>query len=80
VDSFIDEKTQLLDIFNKNEIITYTDMNDLSEKINFYNKNDKTRKTIARNGQKKYFKLFNELKTTKYIIDVSFGVKNNLFN
>ena len=78
--TYIDEKTQLLDIFNKNEIITYTDMNDLSEKINFYNKNDKTRKTIARNGQKKYFKLFNELKTTKYIIDVSFGVKNNLFN
>ena len=58
-----------LDIFNKNFGNTYTDMNDLSEKINFYNLKIQHRKTIARNGQKKYFKLFNELKTTKYIIN-----------
>ena len=30
-------------------------------------------------GKKKYFKLFNELKTTKYIIDKSLGNRTFLY-
>ena len=38
------------------------------DKVNFYKKNDKLRKKIAHKGRKKYFELFSEFKTTKYII------------
>ena len=34
-------------MFNKNEIVLYNDINDLTDKINFYKKNDKLRKKIA---------------------------------
>ena len=77
--TFIDKRTQMNDFFNNNEIIFYNGINDLSEKIKFYKKNEKSRIKIARNGKKKYFKLFNELKTTKYIIDKSLGNKTPLY-
>jgi glycosyltransferase involved in cell wall biosynthesis len=71
--TFIHKKTQLNDFFNNNEIITYDSIEDLAEKITFYKKHDTLRKIIASNGRKKYFKLFNELRVTKYILDKSFG-------
>ena len=77
--TFIDRKTQMNDFFNNNEIIFYDNLFDLSEKIKFYKKNEKSRIKIARNGKKKYFKLFNELKTTKYIVDKSLGNKTFLY-
>src|SRR6056300_359894 len=77
--TFIDKKTQMNDFFNNNEIIFYNGINDLSEKIKFYKKNEKSRVKIAKKGKKKYFKLFNELKTTKYIIDKSLGNKSTLY-
>ena len=77
--TFIDKKTQLGDFFNDNEIILYDNINDLSEKITFYKNNSKIRIKIARNGKKKYFKLFNELKITKYIVDKSLGTNSKLF-
>ena len=77
--TFIDRKTQMNDFFTNNEIIFYDNIFDLSEKIKFYKKNKNSRIKIARNGKKKYFKLFNELKTTKYIIDKSLGNKTFLY-
>ena len=73
--TFVDKKVQFSDFFNKNEIIFYSNINDLSEKIIYYSKNDKIRKKISKNGKKKYFKLFNETKITKYLIDISLGNK-----
>ena len=77
--TFIDEKVQMKDFFNKNEIIFYKNINDLADKIKFYSKNDQIRIKIARNGKKKYFKLFNETKITKYFLDISLGNKTSLF-
>ena len=77
--TFIDEKVQMKDFFNNNEIIFYQNINDLADKIKFYSKNDQIRIKIARNGKKKYFKLFNETKITKYLIDISLGNKTSLF-
>ena len=77
--TFVDEKTKLNDMFNKNEIIMYSNINDLSDKIKFYKKNDKLRMKIGSAGKKKYFNLFNELKTTKYIVDLSLGKNVNLY-
>ena len=77
--TFVDRKTELDDMFNKNEIVIYENINDLTNKINFYKKNDKLRRKIASAGRKKYFKLFNELKTTKYILDKSLGKDVDLY-
>ncbi len=77
--TFVDRKTELDDMFNKNEIVIYESINDLTNKINFYKKNDNLRRKIGSAGRKKYFKLFNELKTTKYIIDKSLGKDVNLY-
>jgi glycosyltransferase involved in cell wall biosynthesis len=71
--TFIDEKVQMRDFFNKNEIIFYSNINDLADKIKFYSKNHKIRQKIAKSGQKKYFKLFNETKVSKFFIDISLG-------
>ena len=71
--TFVDKKTQIGDFFNKNEIVLYDNITDLSEKIKFYKKNSKLRKKIAYLGKKKYFKFFNEKITTKFIIDQSLG-------
>ncbi len=76
--TFIDSKTELNDFFKKDELIFYNDVNDLVDKVNFYKKNDRLRKKIAHNGRKKYFELFSEIKTTKYIIDTSIGKISNL--
>ena len=76
--TFIDSKVGLKDFFSKNEIIYYDNIDDLSDKIKYYSKDDKKRKEIAKNGKKKYFKLFNETRIAKYIIDLSLGNKNSL--
>ena len=75
---FIDKKVEMNHFFNKNEIISYDSIEDLASKINYYKKNDKLRKTIAKNGKDKYFKLFNETKISKYIIDKSLGKNTSL--
>ena len=71
--TFIDEKVQLDHFFSNKEIIFYSNIFELADKIKFYSKRDTIRKKIAKNGKKKYFKLFNEKKITKYFIDISLG-------
>ena len=67
------------DFFNNNEIIFYNSINDLSEKIKFYKKNEKPRIKIAKQGKEKYFKLFNEKRITEYFINISVGKEYKLF-
>ena len=74
--TFIDYKKKFDHFFNKNEIIFYHDKFDLSEKLNFYKKNSKERSRIAKNGQNKYFKLFNEKEVAKYILNRSFDLND----
>ena len=69
--TFIDYKKKFNHFFNKNEIIFYHNKYDLSEKITYYKENPNSSKKIAKNGQKKYFKLFNEIEVAKYIVDES---------
>ena len=77
--TFIDENVQLNHFFNNNEIIFYSNISDLAEKIKFYSNNDTIRKKIAENGKKKYFKLFNEKVITKYFIDKSLGINHKSY-
>jgi len=76
--TFVDKKVSMGDFFNNNEMVFYDNINDLADKINFYSKNDSKRMKIARNGKKKYFKLFNETRVSKYILDISIGKKSSL--
>ena len=77
--TFIDKNVGMSDFFNKEEIVFYSNINDLSDKIKFYSRNDKLRRIIAKKGKTKYFKLFNESKITKYIFDLSIGKQASLF-
>ena len=74
--TLIHEDTKYSDFFNKDEIVTYKNLNDLINKIKYYIKNDKKRKFIASNGKKKYLKEFNSEKISKYIILKTFNIKS----
>ena len=75
----IDKKTQFNDFFNNDEIVTYKDINDLSEKINKYSNDDRLRKKIAKKGRDKYFKYFNSTIVADFIIKKTFAIKHKNF-
>ena len=77
--TFIDEKVKMDTFFKKDELIFYSNLEDLVDKINFYSRNNKSRIQISKKGQKKYFRLFNEKKVSKYIVDISLGKLVNLY-
>ena len=77
--TFIDKKVKMQDIFSDNEMVFYKNIIDLSDKIKFYSQRDTIRKKIAKNGKKKYFKLFNEKKITNYFINIFKDKKIDLF-
>lgn len=74
--TFIDYKKKFNHFFNDDEIIFYNNKYDLSDKINYYKHNHHLAKKIAKKGQDKYFKLFNEIEVAKYIINESLGNTN----
>ena len=59
--------------------IEYENIEDLSEKIKYYAGRDSERISIAKRGKEKYFKLFNEKKIAKFILDKSLGNDVELF-
>ncbi len=75
---FIDKKVQMNNFFNSNEIVSYSTIDDLADKIQFYKKNDKIRIKIAKKGKEQYFKIFNETKVSKFIVEKSLGKKSFL--
>ena len=77
--TFIDKRTYLNDIFKKDELIFYDNINDLSDKIKFYKSKSNLRNKIAANGKKKYFKLFNEKRICEFVLKTITGKKFNLF-
>ena len=78
--TFIDNKVQMDSFFSRDEMIFYNNIDDLASKVKYYSKNDRERVKIAKKGKKKYFKRFNEISTAKYIVDISTGKINNLYN
>jgi glycosyltransferase involved in cell wall biosynthesis len=76
---FIDEKTKFGDFFNKDEIVTYADINDLSKKIEKYSMDDALRQKIAKKGRDKYFKFFNSTIVAEFIINKSLNINKKYF-
>ena len=73
----IDEKTEYQNFFSNKEMIFYKNVNDLAEKILKIANDDKLRKSIARNGKKKYMKYFNSNLVAEYIVNKTLEVNKN---
>ncbi len=72
----IDEKTQYRDFFSDNEMVFYRNVSDLSEKILKISRDDKKRRSIAKNGKEKYMKYFNSDLVAEYIINKTMNINN----
>jgi hypothetical protein len=70
--TFIDEKTQLYDFFNDDEVGFYKNDDDLIIKLDKILSNEKKLYKFSENGKKKYFQLFDNKIITKNIILNSF--------
>lgn len=77
--TFIDTKTCYNDFFRNDEMIFYSNIEDLTEKIYKYKKDDVLRKKIAKKGNLKYHKFFNSNIVAKFIIDKSIGIKSKFY-
>ena len=67
--TLIDEKTGYRDFFNDKEMVFYSNVYDLKEKISKISRDEKLRKSIGRNGKKKYSKFFNSNLVADFIIN-----------
>ena len=74
--TLIDDKTFYRDFFNDNEMVFYSNIDQLAEHIQKISKDEKLRKSIARNGKNKYMKYFNSTIVAEYIINKTFGNNN----
>ncbi len=72
--TLIDENTHYQDFFNRDEMIFYSNINDLSEKILKLSKDDKLRKKIGKKGRDKYLKYFNSNLVADFIINKTFDI------
>ena len=61
---------------NNNEIIFYSSLSNLSEKIQKYARDDASRKKIAKMGKTKYMKYFNSTVVADYIINNTFDINH----
>ena len=75
----IDEKTKLRDFFNKNEVVVYKNINDLSKKILKYSENDSLRQIISKKGREKYFKYFNSTIIAEFIINRTYSIDKKYY-
>ncbi len=75
----IDEKTKIGNFFNKDEIILYKNIQDLSSKIIKYSNDNKLRCKIAKKGRDKYFKYFNSTVVADFIVNKTIDTKKNFF-
>ena len=73
----IDQKTCYQNFFDKNEMVFYKSVSDLSEKILKISSDDDLRRKIGRNGKKKYMKYFNSDLVSEYIINNTLEIKTN---
>ena len=74
--TLIDEKTGYRDFFSDKEMVFYSNINDLSEKISKISKDDKLRRLIAKKGKDKYTKYFNSNLVADFIVNKTFDINN----
>ena len=74
--TFIDEKTSFQDFLNKDQIVFYKDIDDLSYKLKKFKRDHKNRFRIAKNGKNVYLKKFNSTLVSDYILSKTFDYKS----
>ena len=72
----IDEKTEYQDFFEKDEMVFYNSLGDLSEKILKISSDEKLRKKIGKKGRTKYLKYFNSDLVSEYIVNKTLDINN----
>ncbi len=75
--TFINEDYKFSDFFKKDEIIFYSSIDELNNKLEYYSKNNIERSKIAQKGHVKAHQIFNNKLITKYMICKIFNFKNN---
>ncbi len=74
--TLIDKKTQYSDFFTNKEMVFYSNISDLSEKILKISRDEKLRKSIGKKGKEKYVKFFNSNLVADFIINKTFEINN----
>ncbi len=74
--TLIDEKTGYRDFFTDKEMVFYSNINDLSEKISKISRDDRLRRSIGKRGKAKYTKYFNSNLVANFIINKTFDINN----
>ena len=74
--TLIDEKTGYRDFFTEKEMVFYSNIYDLSEKISKISRDEKLRKSIGKKGKDKYTKYFNSNLVADFIINKTFEINN----
>ena len=79
--TLINEKTGYRDFFNDKEMVFYSNISDLVEKISKISKDEKLRRSIGKNGKTKYLKYFNSNLVAEFILNKTIGInpKNKYF-
>ena len=72
--TFIHKDTHYNNFFSDDEVIFYSNISGLSEKIQRFAKDDNMRRKIAERGKKKYMKYFNSTIVADYIINNTFDM------
>ncbi len=72
--TLIDEKTGYRDFFTDKEMVFYSSINDLSEKISKISRDDRLRRSIGKKGKTKYIKYFNSNLVADFIINKTFDI------
>jgi len=74
--TFIHKDTLYNNFFTNKEVIFYSSLYDLSEKIQKFARDDNNRKKIAKKGKAKYMKYFNSKVVADYIINKTFELRS----
>ncbi len=72
--TLIDEKTGYKDFFTNKEMVFYSNISDLTEKISRISKDEKLRRSIGKKGKDKYLKYFNSNLVSEFIINKTFDI------
>ena len=70
--TFVDKKTKFYDFFDEDEVGSYSSIDQLGSKIENLISKPKLLEKYVKNGSKKYFELFNNIRITKTIINKTF--------
>ena len=73
--TFVDKKLKFSDFFKKDELLFYKNEKDIINQINNLTKNPKKIFNIGKKGKKKYFKLFENIIISDFIISKTFNIK-----